>query len=387
MRRLPSISKRWFLAAICMLLCLVTPAPSRAENPLTFIPIEESKYLLKGEGFEGIAAITFTVDYDTTYLFDPQVTVMGGKLLEEDRGATSPPGNLQLHILNEDHNAFFEATIYFQKRGDYPAVINFVTAEVTDRSGALRPIPVTMVAPPPSMNEPKPAEAAPAPTSPSPEVGAETLAYELGAPPDGPSPAKPAACTPAAASPPVPQTDSVRTTPAKLKKTVAERFREFSGENSLAAFTALFSGADPRCRQTPPVVIADGRRTARVVISGVEEGTGAPHFTVSDGRLISVERGMKKEWILVVQPFDKAWNVRVSRTGAGETIDFPLIAATAIDIPPHKLAKLNEKTFMLRLRSFLAEKPARGKPKSPLWLREYVFTANYLAARGVRKRK
>jgi hypothetical protein len=373
--------KQWF-PAICMLMCLAAPAPSHAECSLTFIPIEESKYLLKGEGFERIAAVTFTVDYDTTYLFAPDVVVMGGRLLEEDRGAATPPGNLQLHILNEEHNAVFEATIYFEKRGDYPAVINFVRAEVADLSGALRPVPVEMVAP---VNSPQ-SEAVPAvttpesaPAAPSLEVGAETLAHELGVTADGLPPADPPARTPAAAAPTVPQADIVPAAPRK--KRVAERFRDFNGKKSLAAFRSLISGADPCCSQIPPVMIADGKRTARVVISGVGEGDGAPRFTVSGGRLISVERGTKKEeWILVIRPYEKGWDVRVSATFADETIDFPLIVAPAIEIPRHKLAEISEKSFMPRLRSFLAGKPRRANQKSPVWLSEYLFTANYLAA-------
>jgi len=381
MWRLPSIPKRWFPAAICMVLYLVTPVLSRAASSLSFIPIEESKYLLRGEGCEGIATVTFTVDYDTTYLFAPDVVVMGGKLLEEDRGVVARPGNLQLHILNEEHNAVFEATIYFQKRGDYPAIVNFVTAEVTDLSGALRPVPVEMVAPPPLTGEPQPAEAASDPASPPPDFSAETLTHELIAQQDGPSPVDPPAWTLASATP-VPQTDRVPAASEPKKKTVAERFREFSGKKSLAAFTALFSGTDPCCRQSPPVVIADGRRTVRVVISGVGEGDGAPFFTVSGGRLISVKRGTKREWIVVVRPFEKGWDVRVSTTVADETSDFPLTVAPAIGIPRRKLVEIDEKTFMPRLRSFLAGKPGSGNPNSPVWLREYLFTANYLAARG-----
>ena len=349
-----SIAKRCFFVAIGMLLYLVDPLPACAESSLTFFPIEESKYLLKGEGFEGVAALTFTVDYDTAYLFAPDVSVMGGRLLEEDCGAS--PGNLQLHVLNEDHNAVLEATIYFQKRGEYPPVINFVTAEVADLSGGVRPVPVHMEAP---VNLPEDEEvpAAADPTDvaalPSPESDAETLARELGVPP---------AVTP-------------------KTKAVFERFRDFSGTRSLAAFRELFYDVDPCCRQTPSVLIADGRRTARIVISGVEDGDGPPLFTVSGGGLVSAKRGSNdEEWIVVVRPHQGWWDVRVNATFANAALDFPLTVTPALEMPSRKPVQITDKTFMLRLRSFLSGKPGNVPSEYPVWLLEYLFTANHLAA-------
>jgi len=362
MWRLSPVSKRSFLVAIGMLVYLVNPLLARAECSLTFTPIEESKYLLKGEGFDEAAALTFTVDYDTAYLFAPDVTVMGGNLLEEDRGASTPPGKLQLHILNQDHNAVFEATIFFQKRGDYPPVINFVTAEVTDPSGAVSPVPVQMAAPVNLPQEEVPAATNPASDAPSPaqEMDLELLGRELG----------------------VPQTEGAPPPVAPKTKAVFERFRDFSGGKSLAAFRELFADADSACRQTPSIVIADGRRTARVVISGVEAGDGAPSFTVRGGVLVSARRGGKdEEWIVVVQPFENWWDVSLSATFANAVVDFPLTVTPAIAIPRRKLAQIKERTYMLRLQSFLAGKPGKALSKYPLWLREYLYTANYLAAR------
>lgn len=366
MRRLPSMPKRCFLVTIGTLLCLANPLLCRAECSLTFTPIEESKYLLKGEGCEEIAELSFTVDYDTAYLFAPDVTVMGGRLMEEDRGASTPPGKLQLHHLNENHEPLFEATIFFQKRGDYPPVINFVTAEVVDRSGEVRPVQVEMAAP---VNTPQdgenPAAAKPAddPAS-SRDADAETLARELGG-------------AQGEDTPPVPA-------PAQA---VFERFRDFTGKKSFAALRELFYGVDPCCRQVPAVVVADGRRTARVVISGVEVGDRAPLFSVSGGTLVSAQRGgHDEEWIVVVQPYQNWWDVRVRAVFANSVLDFPLTATPAIGIPRRTLAQIKDSDFMLRLQGFLAGKPGKGKPAYPAWFREYLFTANCLAAQEGQKR-
>jgi hypothetical protein len=152
---------------------------------------------------------------------------------------------------------------------------------------------------------------------------------------------------------------------------VAERFREFSGRKSLAAFTALFADTDPLCRQAPPVVIADGRRTARIVIRGIGGGDGASRFTVSGGRLISAERGAKGEWLLVVQPNEKAWDVKITCTTAGEAIGFP-DGSTRNHIPPQRLTKLNEKSFMSSLR-LPCRKAGWSETEAPVWLQEYLL--------------
>ena len=361
MWRLPIDIKRFLLLFVALFLCLARPLLVRAECSLAFTPIEESKYLLTGKGCEEVAQLAVTLDYDTAYLFAPEVTVMGGMLLEQDRGASTPPGTLRLQIRKENNDPSFEATVYFQKRGEYPAVINFVTAEAAQRSGEVGPLQVQMAEP---VNTPEedPAASNPAgePVSPAPESDAEALARELGA---------------------TQQADSVPQAPAPTKA-VFERFRDFTGKKSLAAFLELFSGVDPCCRQVPAVVVADGRRTARLVIGGVEVGNRAPIFSVSGGTLVSAQRGGNdEEWIAVVQPYEKWWDVRVKAIFANAVLDLPLTATPAIEIPLRKLAQIKESAFMPRLQDFLAEKPGKAQSPYPAWFREYLFTANYLAAR------
>lgn len=356
-----SIPKRCFPAAVFTLLCLVTPAPGRAECSLTFLPMEESKYLLKGEGCEGVAAVNVTVDYDSTDPSPPKVEVMGGRLLEEDSERGSSPGSLQVRIEREDPGAgYFEACVYFHEIAAYPAVINFVTAEIADMSDDLRPVLVEMVPPVPGMNDPDPIEATPDTSSPPPGAAETEQVPPVAMEPDG--------------------------------KAVFERFRDFTGEKSLPAFTALFSRVDPCCRQAPPVVITDGRQRAQVVIGGTEEGRGmrmkdgAPLLTVSGGRLISVKRGSEEGWIATIQPYENWWDVRVSYTASDEAIDFPLTVAPPIEISPGQLAAIDERTFLPRLRSFLDE-TGKEEPKVAVWFREYLFTANYLATQEERERK
>jgi hypothetical protein len=141
------ISLRMLLACICSLSILTVPITSRAEIALSFIPTEDAKFLIKGEGSEGAVTVYLTVDYDTTFLYAPQVTVMGGELLQGD-SPDAPPGRLHLAIRTEEQSPVFEACIFFQKQGDFPAIINFVTAESTGPGGSQQPIAVAMLANP-----------------------------------------------------------------------------------------------------------------------------------------------------------------------------------------------------------------------------------------------
>lgn len=359
MWRLLSLPKRWFPAAAVMLVYLVTPVLSRAECSLTFLPMEESIYLLRGTGCEGIAAVDFALGYNSAGL-SPRVDVMGGRL-QEDNDEISSPGNLHGRIVRDNPGAgYFEVTVYFQEGADYPPVVYFVTAEIADMSDDLRPVLVKMVPPVPGMNDPDPIKATPDTSSPPPGAPETEQVPPVAMEPDG--------------------------------KAVFERFRDFTGEKNLPAFTALFSRVDPSCRQAPPVVITDGRQRAQVVVGGTEEGRnmrmkdGVPLLTVSGGRLISVKRGSEEGWIATIQPYENWWDVRVSYTVSDEAIDFPLTVAPPIEISPGQLAEIDERTFLARLRSFLDE-TGKEEPKVAVWFREYLFTANYFAMQEERERK
>lgn len=357
MSRASAVLKRCLLPAAGLFLYLADPAPARSECALSFLPIEESKYLLQGKGCEEAASLTFTVDYDTAYLFAPEATVMGGRFPEEFRTAQQTPGSLKLQILNEERSAVLEATLYFQKRGDYPAVINFVTAELTDVSGAVSAAQVEMAAPanvPEEEPAGKPAADAPA--------GAEEPLLELLKAGDEPPPVVSA---------------SEPTRPGS--KAVLERFREYRGTKSFAALRALFEGVDPCCGQTPPILVADGRKTAQVVVAGVETAAGASRFTVKGGSLVSARRSGDEEWTVVVRPDRNAWDVRVKAVFANAAIDFPLTVVPPIVFPRRQLGQINAKTFPALLQSFVSS--YRRVSNYPVWLREYLFTAHCLAAR------
>lgn len=132
------------LAISLALLVLALPAAVLAETVVSFVPIEEAKFLIRGTGWESGETVHLIVDYDTTYLAVPEVTVMGGAL-----GAAWPgqvaPGRVELEVYNTELSPGFEACIFFRKDGTFPAVINYVTAESTDPDGLRQSLSVMLL--------------------------------------------------------------------------------------------------------------------------------------------------------------------------------------------------------------------------------------------------
>jgi hypothetical protein len=73
-----SKSTRFFLLVwFWSISIMAAPAAAQAEMSLSFTPIEEAKFLIKGAGWEDATSVEVTIDYDTTYLTAPEATIMG----------------------------------------------------------------------------------------------------------------------------------------------------------------------------------------------------------------------------------------------------------------------------------------------------------------------
>lgn len=343
------------LSAVFLFVCL-HHLPAQAECSLSFLPIEESKYLLKANGCQDASLISFAVDYDTAYLFGPELTIMGGEL-DDAPAPSARPGLLRVGIRNPDRNKMIEGTLFFQKRGEFPAVINFVTAEVSDKTGAASPLPVELAAP---VNLPEePAEVGAQEHSGADEALLENL-VDLGD-----------------------QAETEKSAAAQRTRGVLDRFREFRGPKTLAGFRSLFEDVDPCCRQLPPILVADGKKTVRLLLNGMEAAATPPRLSATGGKVLSVERGGDGEqWTVVVQPDPSAWEVRIGGSFANAVVDFPVTVVPPIDVSPATLARITDGSFAASLKAFV-DRSQEGEDY-PLWVKEYLFTANLLAARAAR---
>ncbi len=152
------------MQVLALVLFLVWPATAPAGTTVSFLPIEEAKFLVKAEDLADVAKLVATIEYDTTYLARPEATVSGGRLLEA-AGIETSPGRLRLEMIPDPGSTQIEACVFFQKLGDYPAVINFVTAEIIDHAGQELTAPVAML---PALNAPIPPVAEETTISPAP---------------------------------------------------------------------------------------------------------------------------------------------------------------------------------------------------------------------------
>ena len=71
--------------------------------------------------------------------------------------------------------------------------------------------------------------------------------------------------------------------------------------------------------------------------------------------------------------------MRLGATFANAVVDFPLTVVPPVDIPPRRLAGITASNFQSSLHRFVSR--YKGLKNYPLWLKEYLFTANLLAAR------
>jgi len=136
---------------------MAAPAVAGAEMSLSFTPIEEAKFLIAGAGWEDAASLDVIVDYDAAFLAEPEATIMGGMLQTGPR-LDVVPGRLQFRVINNGQSPNFEVCVFFQKRGEQPAVIHSVTAAVIGRTGRVYRTPVAIR---PNPNTPRKQDAEP----------------------------------------------------------------------------------------------------------------------------------------------------------------------------------------------------------------------------------
>ncbi len=374
---------------ICVLATLLTlscPLPSSAGMTLTVTSPGDGTFCLAGANVDGVEAVELTVDYDTTYLANPQVGLQGGTFTSI---SADSPGKISAGIFRENPDVVFEMDLVFEKKGEYPGIINYVTATMKDTEGRSYPVPVTIVSPPP-----RPVKSA------GHETGGEK-AVKASSPKDttnvtrrdvGVLRGRPGARTDSGTD-----TASAATRQAKpdqaagqgpgeeelspwfARKSVLQRFREFDGEKGLKECVSLFdSGNGDGIVQEPAIALSDGKSPVRISLRLDREGNYPPNFALSDARFVSLREESENHWVMTVVPGEGAWEVSLILKTGRRMIVFPLVVAPPVKIP----GGINEKNFRLALRSYLSARAAGSDGENaplPQYLHEYIFTANYLA--------
>ena len=173
--------------------------------------------------------------------------------------------------------------------------------------------------------------------------------------------------------------DSVPTQP----QSVLERFRLFRGKQTAKALTALFDTPRPvSFTQDPKILIADGKETLKVRISGLTAGK-VPRFTFHSARYVSLRKLSDTEWLVQATPDKGVVKACIDVLDDGKVREIPLTVSPSARVDLVKPGTVSEADLTLFLKK-------RGTTKSPLfdlnrdrkrdYVDDYIFTANYLVA-------
>jgi hypothetical protein len=172
-------------------------------------------------------------------------------------------------------------------------------------------------------------------------------------------------------------------------KSVLERFREFDGQKTPQALTALFDpAATPGVRQEPAVALSDGKTKVKVFIQLPHATKDATNFALRGAKLVS----LKKEgttWVVEALPENKVYEASITALSNGATTEIPLTLAPPVGANIGAAGKLDEAGFAL----FLKEKGTDKKPGFDLngdkvrnYIDDYIYTANYVAKHNSAKK-
>jgi hypothetical protein len=168
-------------------------------------------------------------------------------------------------------------------------------------------------------------------------------------------------------------------------QSVLERFRLFDGERNPKNLTALFD-ADSAASysQTPAILLADGKETVRVTITGITPGK-TPSFSFRSARYVSVLKLSDTLWLVEAKPKEGVLEAAITLFDNGRMREIPLTVSPKVQVDLIKAGKVGEADFALFLKKL-------GTAHAPLYdmngdgkrdyLDDYIFTANYLVALG-----
>jgi hypothetical protein len=166
---------------------------------------------------------------------------------------------------------------------------------------------------------------------------------------------------------------------------VLERFRDYRGERSPAAFRALFVQQQTiGFQQDPPVVISDGKAIVRLRFVSTPEREDISDVALSGGRILAAIKDPEatNAWIIEAIPERGTYEMAMALMQRGVLMVFPVAVAPPVNIDLNKSGDVTEEDFRIFLRG-------RSSPSSPVsdlngdgigdFRDDYLFTANYLA--------
>ena len=374
MKRTPILCMRLLVAAL-FVLALFRPGSAFALSTVTITPGGDAAFLLQGTGIADAAALEINILYDAGALVNPRV--VEGPLIAGAMTAVnqSLPGMVRMVIirLTPIRGSGVIATLSFDRRGSAAGAVTSASVKLADSTGAPLPALVQIVGPHDSAADANAlaqddspsgpaatARAAGVPPAPPPSAlpatviiagqrmgggGTEVapdapLAGERSAQPSsldsagGPAPElaareqkdAPAAQTENGAA----RSGNASKTATYTQKSVLERFKEYRGARSVAAFVSLFGNESMiGCRQEPPVSLSDGSSVVRVLFVSAPGADPSSAISVMGARLLALKKDPDNTnaWIAELVPEKGAYRASLAVSQGGRRMVFPLVIA------------------------------------------------------------
>ena len=184
-----------------------------------------------------------------------------------------------------------------------------------------------------------------------------------------------------------PAREPERTEPGTQKftahKGLLDQFREFKGELTPQALTALVAGYSiPGVRQEPPMALSDGKMVVKVYLDLPAAGTQSPNFALKGAKLVSLKNDEKGKWVIEALPAKNTSDVRITALQDNVMTEIPLTVVQPVPatvVSPQ--GAWDEATFAL----FLKDRGAEKEPRFDLngdgtrsFIDDYIYTVNYV---------
>jgi hypothetical protein len=409
-----------FFFALGILAC----AESFAAPTVTIAPSSNNVYALQGNDFSGASGIDVTIRYDAAALANPRVVLgglTGGALMAVN---SSTPGMVRLALVRVTaiNGSGTIATVTFDRIKSTGADILSLTSSAISSSGSkigitsqiVNSVKTADTQTPPSVSGSTPDTRPDAPTAQAATTSSAPSSAPMGVvglvvplpgdaasvgksetlPPDQAAAdvVKPAgdadapletakAVPPEKPVPPAPEPEKKK---IMLYKSVLERFKEFNGNKTPEALIALFSPQKGQAIQDPPIVLADGKTTVKVLLDINPAGENN-NFLLDGVNLVSLINKDKNAWVAELLPDKKITGATISIPRNTQWDVMPLTVAPPMDVKiDPSSSRLSEADFKL----FLKERGTAKAPKFDLnndgrrdYIDDFIFTANYLVQR------
>ena len=417
------------LVTAISILALCCPLPAFAVSTITASSAGDGVFLVQGIGIEDASALEINVQYDTATLANPRV--VAGPLIAGAMTAVNPnvPGTVRMVIIRlaPVKGSGVIATMTFDLKGSSPGWITALDARLANINGAplatlvqinnaTETVAVASVssqsqntssgAPVPPANPGTPGIPATMPATiiiaGQPvwsDTGATTPETSRSREHDAQIPAPDGELPPSKALTVIVQTkEQIPVTAVEprlamnekrsiyTQKSILDRFYEYNGVETAAAFIALFGQENVfGYRQEPPVALSDGRSVVKIIFISTPGNRTTSDIAVIGARLISLEKDSNytNTWVAELMPEKGGYQASISLSQGQVRMIYPLTIAPKVDLDLLRPGAVTEAAFdryldqrkTIRSPTFDLNKDGRQD-----YIDDFTFAVNYLDA-------